>query len=481
MSKMDPIKVKILDQITTPYDDVIPSVEDPAAKFYTDVFRIYLGLYSNSITMDEAVIASEELKENPEFARHPVNPTYYAINAVYFDKAIENLRTLNKYKMFTPDAIRSALSFAFLIDFAPVPYNDLHVLKHLALEPLATGRRMSSIIGIAQNTALAAIERLKQKNNIRFSCHDDNTAFGLERILVFFELRRSSDWQMLENIFVSYPFMKVFSKPVNANVGYVGFAIPSDVLSIQKSSIRSVLGPYFKRLSIHNLETIGSTSNLSLFDGNDWNYPEQLESCLENGEFPNQTGQIKRMEFKGLLDNLRPLDFAVSSHLVLDSRRGPKELCSVLRRKGWDVSRGQVANSFRKTFEKELILPFLYTPGIGLPANFCFEIICDSKRSEQILSALSLTPITVYSISDRGLIIWVSMPGQHQADYYNQIANLVNLSDVESVQPIITVGRRGSRGIMDMVKQCEWKGGRWTTLRDVVDFESYINPDIIPY
>ena len=478
---MDSINEAILDKITTPYDDIIPSLEDPAAKFYADVFRIYLGLYSNSITMDQAVLASEELKQNPEFARHPVNPTYYAINAVYFDKVIENLKTLNKYRMFTPDAIRSALSFAFLIDFAPVPHNDLLVLKHLVSDPLATGRKMSSILGIAQNTALVAIERLRNRNNIRFSCHDDNTAFGLERILIFFELKNGSDWPMLEDVFILYPFMKVFSKPVNANIGYVGFAIPSNVISNHKSSVKSILGPYFKRLCFHRLETIGSTSNLSLFDGTDWKYPEQLQSCLEHCEIPKQTGIIKRLEFKGTLDNLSPLDFAVSSQLVLDSRRGPKELCSVLRRKGWDVTRGQVANSFRKTFEKELILPFLYTPGIGLPANFCFEIICNRKRSEQILSSLALTPITVYSISDQGIIIWVSMPGQHQADYYNQIANLENLPDVESVQPIITVGRRGSRGIMDMVNQCEWKDGKWTTSSDIVDFESYFHQQQIPF
>ena len=63
-----------LSLVHTPYDDLFPSVQEPSAKFYLDAMRIYLGLYCGTLSIEDAQIAMETLKKNPEYKRFPTSP-----------------------------------------------------------------------------------------------------------------------------------------------------------------------------------------------------------------------------------------------------------------------------------------------------------------------------------------------------------------------------------------------------------------------
>ena len=57
--------------IQTPFDDMIPKVDEPSAQFYLDAMRIYLGLSSGTLSYEDALDAAEKLKNNPEYNRSP--------------------------------------------------------------------------------------------------------------------------------------------------------------------------------------------------------------------------------------------------------------------------------------------------------------------------------------------------------------------------------------------------------------------------
>ena len=111
-----------LSSVHTPYDELFPSVQEPSAKYYLDAMRIYLGLYSGTLSMEDAQIVMETLKKNPEYKRYPTSPIRLPLQESYKDKILDNLKTLTKFNLLTTDSIRSAYSFTFLMDI--VPFNE---------------------------------------------------------------------------------------------------------------------------------------------------------------------------------------------------------------------------------------------------------------------------------------------------------------------------------------------------------------------
>jgi len=120
---------------TTPFDDLIPTLEDSEAQFYLDAIRIYLGLCEGTVSMEVALKAVDVLKNNPEYTAYPTNPTTIPINPRFKTKMLDNLRTLNKFNLFTKSSIKSAYNFAFLIEESPISNADLSVLFVLAKNP----------------------------------------------------------------------------------------------------------------------------------------------------------------------------------------------------------------------------------------------------------------------------------------------------------------------------------------------------------
>ena len=80
-SNKDPSRGQV--SFRTPFDDLIPKLEDQQAQFYLDAIRIYLGLCEGTITMEIALKAVDILKDNPEYTAYPTNPTLISINQRY--------------------------------------------------------------------------------------------------------------------------------------------------------------------------------------------------------------------------------------------------------------------------------------------------------------------------------------------------------------------------------------------------------------
>ena len=197
--------------IETPYDDMIPQSTESSVQFYLDAMRIYLGLCAGSITMEDALKAVDHLKANPEYVTYPTNPTVVPIKEGFKNKVLENLKTLSKFNLLTRDAVRSAYTFAFLMEETPISQTDLDVLKLMTINPTISLVKAAENLDMAPRTVARALDRLRERHLVRYSAILDYTAFNIQSAMLFFTLREDAEWSEVEQGFSEYGFTKPYS------------------------------------------------------------------------------------------------------------------------------------------------------------------------------------------------------------------------------------------------------------------------------
>ncbi len=466
----------ILSQIHTPFDDIIPVVDDPTSKFYIDAMRIYLALSSGTLSFEDALEASELLKNNPEFARHPTNPVQVPINDVFAKKIIENLKTIKKFNLVTPDSVRSAYSFVFLVQDAPISSVDLTTLTHLVQNPLSSITNIAKQCDLSPRTVSRSIDRLRERHYVRFSAFLDYSAWGVNTILLFFSPRTDVDWPSLEDELIAFPFIKTMLKTSMAETGYISFNVPGDKEKVKEflGGIKKISGDVFDYTSIHHEVSIGGGANISLFRNGEWQFPQELASLLTSFDTPASVSELTRVVASGLHKEFTQADFEIASLAKLSSRASPSDLLLWLERRNIDTNPKKIATTLRKLYSKGLMKP--YTDfSIGLSSNYCFEIVCNQEWRSHIISVLSLLPYVIFLESPRGLILWITSPGNHQVEYYQLFRALEQQQGVESVQSIMTIRAKGSRSILDLSGNWIYSRGHFSVPSESLDISKYIS------
>ncbi|MFX1559775.1 MAG: hypothetical protein ACFFBL_04245 [Promethearchaeota archaeon] len=463
--------------IETPYDDLFPEVQEPAVQFYLDAMRIYLGMCAGSISMDEAVKAVDRLKANPEYVAYPTNPTFVPISEVFKNKVLENLKTLSKFNLLTRDSVRSAYTFAFLIEDTPITKTDYNVLKTLTIDPTISLVKASELLNMAPRTISRALDRIRDRHFVRFSAILDYSAFNIQSAMLFFTLQEGVNWEDVEEGFSEYAFTKSLLKTTMTDLGYVGFMIPNRErnLPIFHESVRAISKTYFDYASLHYQTGSGVKSNLSLYDDGDWSLARVVESPFEE-VIPEIEKFPVLLMCKGVNTDFGQIELTVGSQLQLNVRAPPSLISKNLEPYGWDISARRVSQVIHKLYNRSLILPYTVLPSLGLTSNFCFEIVCNESWIDRILSTIVTFPWTMYYLSSRGIIVWTSVPGSHQVEYYQIFRSLQQMSGVEMVQPIMTISQRGSRSTIDLTRNWEYEEGVWNVKPEEVDIRQYLPP-----
>jgi len=465
-----------LPEVSTPYDDLIPSVDDPSARFYLEAIRLYLALFAGTVSLEDAKRVVEHLKENPEFAKSPTDPTVAPVNEHFMKKIIDNLKTLKKYNLHTSDSIKSAYSFAFLNDETPINDRDLQVLSCLARSPLSTVNAIARTLEIAPKTVSSSLVRLKDQHAVRFSCLSDNTAFGIQSVMLFFKLSEGVDWAAIETGMAGFPFTRSILKTAVSDLGYVSLMFPGgeQELSVLRSSASALVGSVFDYVSLHVQSSMGAESNLALLNNGTWSISEVIRQPPEAAPVEKAGSTLHVLSCGGRRKEFQPLDFAVTSELRSDCRASPETVSQSLRIKGWDVDTKQVISSTHRLIERRVILPYTVFAGIGLSGNFCFEVVCKPDWTERILSLMPLVPAALYFVSSRGVILWIQVPSQHQVEYYQYFRSLEHKRGVESVLPIMTLVQKGSRSMLDLARHWKREDDFWYVDTDDLDLASYL-------
>jgi DNA-binding Lrp family transcriptional regulator len=462
--------------LETPYDSLIPLVDDLAVQFYLDAMRIYLGLCAGSITMETALKAVARLKENSEYTISPTNPTLIPISEKYRVKMIENLNTLKKFNLFTLSAIRSAFNFVFLIEDAPISETDFAVLSALGKNPIISLVDASSIINLAPRTIARSLERLHERNSLRISCLIDYAAFNLQSLMVFFTLQKGIEWESIERGIIQYPFTKSILRTAMTDVGYVTFLIPNynENMPLFIQSIRTIAKSIFDYSSIHIQTQSGATSNIALFNNDSWGLPENLENLFKTDQI------INAEDYPPLLNSTDPKsgftqdDFIIAAEMQLDARAPPSKISEGLRMRGINIDPKKISTIIRKLQNHNLSLPYLMFAIPKLSSNFCFEIICNDEWKSRILLTIKKFPWVMYYLSSRGIIVWTMTSGEHQVEYYQLIRALEQKPGVSSVQPIMTISQSGSKSMLDITRDLTFIDGRWSIGPESLDIGDYI-------
>ncbi len=470
------VSSKILSQIHTPFDDILPKVEDPVAQFYLDTMRIYLALSSGTLTYDDAMDAVDLLKKNPEFARSPINPVRLPINKYFTDRIVDNLGTLRKFNLVTKDSIKSACSFAFLLQDNPISHVDFTTLSYLIDHPRASFTQIAEATNLAPRTVSRSITRLRNRHTTRYRALVDYSAWGVNTFMVFFTPREGIDWQMFEDELTSYPFLKAMLKTTMTDLGYISVNIPGneDNEKVFLRSINELSKSVFDYVSIHRQDASSVERNLSLFKNNNWTFPEELKLLLENPELPAPDIPTRILACGGHQKGLTEDEFIIASLANLSARAAPAEFAEEMKRRNFDVTPKRVTTTIRKLINRNIMMPYVGYQ-LGQTTDFCFEIVCDSDWTKKIESVLPLFPYVISFISPRGIILWPTVPGSHQVEYYQMLRSLEEQSGVKSVQSIMTIILKGSRSILDLAASWKYTRNGYTVQPDALDLTNYIS------
>ncbi|TXT54128.1 MAG: hypothetical protein BAJATHORv1_90077 [Candidatus Thorarchaeota archaeon] len=461
---------------STPYDHLIPSVEDPSANFYLDLMRIYLAIYSGTLSLEDAVRIFEKQKSNPESVKVLIDPTIIPLRETYIRKILSNLETLQKYELKSLDAIRSAFNFAFLMEESPISPLDLDMLKYFLKNPLSTISKAASMLSVASRTVSRALKRLRERHSVRFQSLHDPSAFGVQSALFFFRLQNTVSWDFVEDGLARFPHTKSMLKTPMSDYGYATFMFPysSSNLSRFLSSIEQLQDETFEHTSVHLMRASGTHFNMDLFSNEQWRFPDQATGFLHPGA-PLPTGiEPSLLYCKGRNPKVAPYDFEIISQYRLDIRASPSTIQKFLSLRNIEYDVRYISRSIKRCRRNNLLLPNVSWGSLGLPNNFCFEILCNGEWVQRITHALELFPNSLSYISDRGIVIWIQVPGYHQVDYYQMIRNLERYESVESVESIMTLKQKGSRSTLDLLKNWRIEKGEWTTNPDSLDLGEYI-------
>jgi len=462
---------------TTPFDDLIPKLEDTQAQFYLDAIRIYLGLCEGTITMEVALKAVDLLKENPEYTAYPTNPTMISINPRFKMKMLDNLRTLNKFNLFTKSSIKSAYNFAFLIEESPVNSADLSVLSVLSRDPTISLVNASKLLDVAPRTIARSLERLQMRNQLRVPSFVDFTAFNLKSAMLFFTVQEGLDWDDIERAFLQYPFTKSILKTTMTDVGYVTFLFPNyeDTKQTFHRSIKSISKTIFDYSSLHFQTGSGAISNVDLFNNDRWDLPLHLEDMLKDDREPEIENFPPILDCSGAKHDLKSHDYIIASQIQLDARAAPSKISESLSAKGFDYDAKIVSTVSRKLQNRNLLLHYLVFAIPGLTSNFCFEIVCNKEFVSRILETISRFPWTIYYLSSRGIVVWTMTPGEHQVEYYQLFRALEQKPGVQSVNPIMTISYRGSKSMLDLTRNMNYQNGKWSVTPEDIEIDPYMD------
>jgi hypothetical protein len=294
--------------------------------------------------------------------------------------------------------------------------------------------------------------------------------------MLFFTLQKGIEWESIERGLTQYPFTKSILRTAMTDVGYITFLIPNykENMQLFLKSIRGITKSIFDYSSIHIQNQSGATSNVSLFNNESWDLPQNLENMLKLDEIVSQE------EYPPLLNSTEPKpgfshdEFIIAAEIQLDARAPPSKISESLRMRGINIDPKKISTILRKFQNHNLSLPYLMFALPRLSSNFCFEIICNDEWKAHILMTIKKFPWVMYYLSSRGIIVWTMTSGEHQVEYYQLFRALEQKSGVSSVQPIMTIAQRGSRAMLDITKDLTFTDGRWSIGPESLDIGDYI-------
>lgn len=460
----------------TPYDNLMPVTDDSKGQVLIQIMRLYLALCDGILTISEVDGIMKRLSQHPWFRAHPIDVRLLPISETIKQRLLESIHTLHKYNLTTADAIQSAINFVFMDVDAPLTEIDARVLFYFSQHPTVSLSKAGRDLNYTTRTVQRAIKRLQERQFLRFSCLLDTTAFGINSFILFFKLQQGVSWDEVEYGLGEFPFTKGLLKTTMANSGYATFLFPGGQNRIHtfRKSIGHLKGHIFSTVQLHSQIGMARDTNLPLYKDGSWRFPLELRSIAEHDASELGIAAPHVLWCNGPGSRLTPLDYIVASQLRVNLRMTKKYLIEHLHRMGFQMDDAVVSSALARVRKAGVILPTIVFSGIGLSTNFCFEIVCNEYWRDRILSYTPLLPASITYLSDKGIVLWLSVPAEHHVEYYQIFQSLAAQEGVTSVTPLMAVGPSGSRSMDNIGQFISSSNDSWAVEPHSLDLSRYI-------
>jgi hypothetical protein len=260
------------------------------------------------------------------------------------------------------------------------------------------------------------------------------------------------------------------------DVGYVTFLFPNydKNKSIFHRSIKNVAKTIFDYSSLHYQEGSGATSNVELYNSENWELPLHLEDMLDDTREPDPENFPPVLYCSGVKSELTQDDYTIAAEIQLRIRDAPRKISESLKLQGIDYDPKIISTVSRKLQKRNLILPYLVFGIPGLTSNFCFEIACNKEVRSIILESIGKFPWVIYYLSTKGIVVWTMTPGSQQVEYYQLFRALEQKPGVQSVNPIMTISYRGSKSMLDLTRNRTYQNSEWLVNPEDINIEPYM-------
>lgn len=463
--------------VNTPFDELLIS-DNPRIQYYLDLIKIRIALSSGSIALSDAYAAMKLIEDDPEFVvGNTFGPLPETWTTEMITQLINNIKVLQKSKTINASNTYSAIIHMLRSARPPVPPKGFleKVLSYFIYHPLATFSQAARNLQCHRSTVKTGFTELEKLYRIMALGLLNGCHFGIKGFTVFFEMTDESEWEVIRDSILSFPFTKTLHRVTTSSFGFVSFAIPGSQRNqkIFRSSIREVSKEYFSYCSVHAPTKLTRIVNPSLMHDGLWQFPEN--SLPESSDMPqNHMPAVSSIECTGYLDELTKDDFIASEIAGYHLRKSAREIAVIMKSRGYDFRASQIAYRIHKLIKMGVMDPWLWYSGLGLQYSFTIELVSNPLARDKIFEAVSRFPEIFTAPTDRGAIIWLDIPQYHLKNYYDFLAKISLFPGVDRIRPILAIVRSGGKNYIDIFENLEFGDRGFSNASDDVDLAAYL-------
>lgn len=423
------------------YDNLFPEVESRELRVLFALLRIYLARCDNPQLRREDMMVDPALMKRltlPYF-----DPFSAPISRAFREALVTRLSSIRKYRITNAEVVRRALVTCLYEEERGVRRKHKTYLDVFMRNPRESYTAIARELGVTPQAVSTACRSL-QKSDIKFWGYIDYPAFKLRHFAVFFtamaEYRGKGEY-LRKLFFDNLPFTLSLNTDVYEGNNWASFVIPNQEREIRefKKSLGELVGEVFRDLTICEMKSISTGSNLEFFDGKRWFFDPQLWT-YGLFEFVRENKEIIR-KASGLRYSTQPIrfdriDFLVASVLASDLKISHHDIKQRLSEYGYHISRPTVTRRVARLFSPKeeqhvhgeepqaVIHPYMTYDGLGLNNLSIYLIECDEKYVEEMFYAVCYLPYYFLYRTDKGMLLSVKSPGEDIAKFNYMIKGL---------------------------------------------------------
>jgi DNA-binding Lrp family transcriptional regulator len=424
------------------YDNLFPKVESKELQVLFALIRIYLARCDNPQLKREHIMINPQLMNRLTLTYF--DPFNTEISRGLREALVSRLSSIRKYRVTNPEVVRRALVACLYGEEHRIHKKHKKYLDAFMKNAGKTFTEIAEQLSVSPQAVSMAYNSMEKSDLCKFYGYMNYPAFKLRHFIVFFTAAREyrGDGEFFRRLlFDNLPFTLSLNTDIYEGRSWASFLIPNQSNEIRqfKESLNGLKGEVFRDLSIFELKSFSTGSNLEFFDGKRWFFDPELWS-YGFFEFVRENKQVLRkateLRYSSQPIHFDRADYLIASTLTTDALLSHREITERLRGFGYDLSRPSTTRrvdrltSRRPSLETDLEVaePALYQcmsyTGLGLSNLSMYLIECDECYVDEMLYAVAYLPYYFLYRTDKGMLLSVKSTSEDVSKFNYMIKGL---------------------------------------------------------